>query len=265
MKIPEPRQLKSGNWFIQLRVGGVSTSITETTAERCRAKAYAIKAGVETKQSASSMTLRTAIDKYIQSRSNVLSPSTIRGYKYIQDSRFCEVINRPLGSVKGWQGIVNAEAGKCSPKSLYNAWGLVRAVLSANGISVSVKLPDRIPHERPWLAPEQIKIFLSAVHGKSCELVALLALSSLRRSEIFGLTWDKIDLDKKTIRVEGSAVYNADHKLVQKPTNKNRSSRRVVPIVMPGGAANINWILLRWVAGVNLRLKFFSMPIRRSH
>ena len=48
MKLPTIRQLPSGSWFCQLRLDGQSISITETTRERCEAKAMAYKTGILT-------------------------------------------------------------------------------------------------------------------------------------------------------------------------------------------------------------------------
>ena len=52
VKVPEPRQLPSGNWFIQLQtidpVTGkrTSKSITDPDPKACKARAIAIKSGV---------------------------------------------------------------------------------------------------------------------------------------------------------------------------------------------------------------------------
>ena len=39
MKIPTPRKLQSGSWFIQLRIDGRSVPITQPTKEKCEAMA----------------------------------------------------------------------------------------------------------------------------------------------------------------------------------------------------------------------------------
>ena len=44
MKVPEPRKLKSGTWFVQLRLDGQSISVTAPTKTECRTKAELIKA-----------------------------------------------------------------------------------------------------------------------------------------------------------------------------------------------------------------------------
>lgn len=132
-----------------------------------------------------------------------------------------------------WQRACNNKAKICSAKTLKNAWGLVAATLSeATGRAPKVKLPQVVPSERPFLEPEQIKPFIAAVKGTPVEIPALLALSSLRRSEILGLRWENIDLKKKTLRIRGAMVYNENNRLTEKKENKNRSSARVVPIMI---------------------------------
>ena len=44
MKVPKPRKLSSGNWYIYLRLGGEGVSITETTEKKCIRAAQVIKA-----------------------------------------------------------------------------------------------------------------------------------------------------------------------------------------------------------------------------
>ena len=61
----------------------------------------------------------------------------------------------------------------------------------------------------------------------------MLALHSLRRSELLAVTWDDIDLAAGTIRVSGAVVQNEDHHFVTKATNKTETSTRTVPIMIP--------------------------------
>lgn len=233
IKVPTPKQLPSGNWRIVLRAE--DQSITEATPELCIAKAKAIRAGFVKKQAKSpAITLSTAIDNYIAVRDKTLSPSSIRSYRIYQHHRFQSVMNRPIGKITNWQEICNSEATLCSAKTLKSAYGFICSVLSENGVRPqTVKLPQIVKAERPWLEPEQIPVFLEAVCGTQVEIPALLALCSLRRSEICALTWDKIDLEKDTITVSGAVVPDENNKFVAKKTNKNQSSRRVVPILIP--------------------------------
>lgn len=235
MKIPKIRKLPSGNYFCQLRLDGRSISITDSTPELVRAKALAYKTGlIAAKEKPAEVTLEQAIDLYIQSRSNTLSPSTIRGYKGIKANRFQSVMKKPIGNIRNWQAVCNEEAALCSPKTLKNSWGFIASVLVDMGVRrPKVSLPQTQSANRPWLDNNQILKFVEAVKGKPCEIPALLALQSLRRSEVLGLTWDHVDLKNKRITVKGSIVFNDEQKLTAKDTNKNASSARTIPIFIP--------------------------------
>lgn len=234
MKLPEPRQLKSGTWFLQLRLNGVSVSVAASSEKECRDKARLIKAEHKAgkRLTHSTATLAQALDDYIASRSNVLSPSTLRGYQAYRRTRFQPYMDKPIDKIQ-WQKAVNDEARICSPKTVKNAWGLVSSALTEQGITVTVRLPAQIPHEKQWLTPDEIPAFLDAIRGKDWEVGPLLALSSLRRSEIYGLDWTDIDLDKKVIHVRSSVVLGDDARPVKRSQNKTASSTRDVPIFLP--------------------------------
>lgn len=232
IKIPTPRK-RGQKWYVDLRREGV-TVIEDTEAE-AKAKAVAIRAGfVDVKKRPSAITLEKAIDNYIDVRSNVLSPSTLVGYKSVKKNRFKGVMQRPVADVKDWQGVINAEAAICSPKTVKNAWGLIRPAIEAAGMDLpKVKLPQLVPKEPVFLTPEQISVFVAAVKGTPVEIPALLGLHSLRRSEIAALDWANIDLCKRIIKVSGAVVPGENWTLVEKPTNKNSASTRAVPIMIP--------------------------------
>ena len=101
------------------------------------------------------------------------------------------------------------------------------------GKSIFVKLPQVIPNVREFLDADQIPIFLNAVKGRKVEIAALLALSSLRRSEIMALDWNDVDLQNGIIKVTAATVQDANNKMVRKKETKNQTSRRTVPIIQP--------------------------------
>ena len=241
MKIPEPRKLPSGNYFIQLRLGGESISVTDPSRTACIREARAIKAeylaGKRAKAAPEAPTLTEAIDAYIAQRSNTLSPLTIRGYRTIQKHRFQTTMPRRLDQIadEEWQGIVNMEAALCAPKTLKTAFAFVRGVVEhTTGRSLpNVSLAAPVPKEKPFLTPEQIRVFVEAVKGTRYAVPALLALSSLRISEIQALRWEDIPEDPDFIRVQGAVVLNEDNKYQRKAQNKNATSTRNVPVMIP--------------------------------
>ena len=237
MKVPEPRKLKSGTWFIQMRLGGESVPVSAATRTECIRQAEKIKADYRNGQRLpckSAQTLGQCVTAYIDAKRGVLSPSTVKAYVSMQSTRFPAQMKKPVREITNWQAVVSAEAKSVKPKTLKNAWRMVAATLKFSGYAVpEVTLPQIAPNEKQWLDPEQIKIFVAAVAGKPCEIPALLALHGLRRSEIMAVDWTDIDLDAKTIRVSGAAVIDEHKKLVRKEANKNKSSARTIPIMIP--------------------------------
>lgn len=70
---------------------------------------------------------------------------------------------------------------------------------------------------------------LNIVKGTYDELIIILAgMIGLRRSEIFGLKWDNVDFNKKTISINQVLVVTSEG-LIEKET-KNKSSKRSIAI-----------------------------------
>lgn len=229
IKVPAPR-MKGKRWYLELRREGVT--IIEDTEAAAIAKAKAIRAGfVPLKSNAPKLTLGQAIDNYISERDNVLSPSTIRGYEAIRKSRFKNYINDDIGAIN-WQSAINDEAELYSPKTVKNEYGLIRSVLHSNGIDLpSVTLPQAECRQLAWLDYEQIQTFIAAIRDEPCEMAALLALHSLRRSELLAITPSKI-VDGY-ICVDGSRVFDKNNNLIFKASNKNTASKRKIKIMIP--------------------------------
>lgn len=242
-KIPAVRQLPSGVWFCQLRLRGQdgkvrSISISDEDRDKVEARALAIKTGAISSREAPrcAVPLSRAIDVYITARRSTLSAATVRGYRTIQRYRFQGYMSRRLDSLTEsvCRRMVNEEAELVSPKTVKNAWGLVSAVLKSElGVSYNIRLPQVPPAPRGFLDAEQIPVFLAAVRGSSVEIPALLALHSLRLSEVLGLTWDRIDLDRGTVTVAAAMIPDEENRLVYKRTTKNVSSARTIPIMIP--------------------------------
>lgn len=107
IKVPEPKQLPSGSWHIYL--AAEKRSVTETTKDRCIAKAKAVRAGfVEQQKKLPALTWSKAIDAYIADRSESLSPETVRGYRVIQRNRFHNIMQKPMSAQVNWQAEINA-------------------------------------------------------------------------------------------------------------------------------------------------------------
>lgn len=230
MRIPTPRQLPSGMWFIQLRIAGDSISITQDSPEKCEAEARAIKTGVMRRERKPRDTLRDATNDYLRNHQKKLSESTVKAYKSYQKVHMQSVMDKPMSKVN-WQKQIDDMEG--SAKTKKNVWYFFHAAMSEKGFNVNVELPSVKKHPMPWLTPEQIPVFVDAIKGDPCELPALLGLHGLRRSEMFALTPKHIDLKNNIIHVRGARINGENEVLVDREQNKTSNSTRDVPIMIP--------------------------------
>lgn len=243
VSIPKINQLPSGAYNCYLRIkdaNGVTQniSITDVDYKTVEAKAIAIKSGIlEAEKSTRQLpTLSKAIDNYIGERSNILSPSTIRGYRKIQKCRFQGYMNRNLAQFNDrlCLRMVNEETRFCAPKTLRNAWSFVATVIeNETGKRYTAPLPKSKKTPHAFLDFQQIKVFVAALKNSDIEMAALLALNSLRRSEIYGLRWENVDLDNGTLTISGAVVVGENEERVYKDTTKNETSSRTIEIVIP--------------------------------
>lgn len=231
LKIPAPRQLPSGSWTVQLRREGVN--VTEPTEEACRTKALAIRAGfLEAEKALPRLTLGQLLDKYLEDRP-MLSPSTRRSYQCIRNSAFPGCMDKDIRSIN-WPRAVASESQRVAKKTLKNELGFVAAAYKEQKIPFDPVDLGVVPKaDTPWLDYAQILTFVDAIRDTSVELPALLALHSLRRSEIFALRPEDIDLKAETISVSGATVYTSSAEWIRREENKSARSQRVVPIVIP--------------------------------
>jgi len=232
IKVPKARQLKSGRWNIELKAEG--QSITEETEEMCVVKAKAIRAAfVEQKKKKVSKTVGEIVDEYINIRSNLISPTTYRSYRHIRKYRFERLMETQAHTltVPALQGAINSEAVNIAPKTLSNAWGLVKSALSPYvdlDLSVIV-LPQKKRSKTSAYETEDLKKLFAAVEGDAVEVAVLLAAClGLRRSEILGLTHENINRKNNTITIDQARVPDENNELVIKYT-KTEKSHRVLP------------------------------------
>lgn len=196
---PAARKLPSGAWTCRVRVGGQDISVTRPTKAEAQAEAMAIKHGIKAPDTPeTNLTLGEAIDRYIAMKGDVLSPSTVAGYKRIRKNAFSALMGQKLSALshERVQRAVNAMASSSSPKSVRNAYGLLSATVGefAPDISLHVTLPQKIRTEIVLPSEDDIKAIAAAVAGKWVELPVLLAMClGLRMSEIRGLTRDCIN------------------------------------------------------------------------
>lgn len=236
---PKPSLLPSGSWRCQIQINGRRESVTADTPEEAHARAVALRAGLieeenrRADQRQGNITLGDAIDLYIQRRENVLSPSTINGYKEIKRNRFPALLELKVCDIDktDLQEAVNEDAAKVSSKTVKNALGLVTAVLSEyKDIDTKrLRLPQQKRVEHAYLDEKSLINLFDAIRGSSVELPILMAVwLGMRRSEILGLCWDCVDFENKQIHIRRTYIRDKEKGYVLTDNTKTVASRRSV-------------------------------------
>lgn len=239
------KKLPSGNWRVQVLertecVNGVTKKIRKSFTAPTKKEAELKAAEWQLSHADVPVSLKTfkqAFDEYTESKSNILSPSTIRGYNTAYKNGLApQLATKTLSEIASGnllQKVLNSNAVKHSTKYLKNQYGVVTAVLRANGLTapavtfpVAAKKEMALPNKTQCL--KIIEALKDAPLWLECQI--LLALTcSLRVSEIFALTPSKIKDGKVCVR--GAVVRGPDGDNVYKAANKTKHSAR--DVVMP--------------------------------
>lgn len=177
------------------------------------------------------ITLMDAVQKYIDSKDGVLSPSTIRNYKSIQNNNLDDIGNtelRDLTAEKLQLWVKKLSIGR-SPKTVKNNYGLISATLDMfmPDANFNVSLPQAQKKRAYTPSDKDIERILKHAQGKELELAMLLAaFGPMRRGEICALT-DK-DIESNVLTINKAYVLDKDGKWVLKPCPKNDSSNRQI-------------------------------------
>ena len=182
-------------------------------------------------------TIGEAIDKYIESKDGVLSPSTIADYKRKRKNGFKHLMDVPLSSINRntLQEAVNKEAKRknkkrpeetIAPKTVKNEYGLISAAINTycDGVNTNVKLPTVPVRIKDLETPDAI---FAIFEGTDIELPVLLAMwLSFSMSEIRGLTKSKsLSRDGNYISIT-ETVVKVENQDVRKSAAKNNTRIR---------------------------------------
>lgn len=211
-------ELPSGNIRIQVYdytdVDGKKhyKSFTAPTRQEAKYLAAQWKAGKADNKPAR-ITLYEAVERYIDAKAGVLSPSTIRGYKRMQECRMKDIGRIWLDELNSTdvQIWVSDLSKSLSPKYVRNLYGLLSATVEmfAPDLTLKVTLPEK---KRPDLycpSDDDVKKLLRQVAGTDLEIAILLAaFGPMRRGEICAL--ESSDIKGNRVSVTKSMVMGPD-------------------------------------------------------
>ena len=177
-----------------------------------------------------SMTFKAAVAEYIESKRNVLSPSTIMGYGTIIRQIPESFMKKNIHDITAVdvQTEINGIAKKCSPKTVRNHHGFISAVLGVfcPSLKLTTTLPQRIKNEPYIPSDEDIRKILECAKDTEYEIPIILACYGLRRSEICALQME--DIHEDIVHINKAMVPNENREWVIKSTKTTSSTRDVV-------------------------------------
>lgn len=231
------KKLPSGSWRVQLYIGKDNSGKNQYKSFTADTKKEAEFLAAQYNNSQidvcrSEFTVKDATERYIKSKENVLSPSTVRGYFIIWRNIPDELANIKIKDITQEivQTVFNDYAKLHSPKYCRNVHGLLSAVLKnyRPELILNTTLPQKekndiyVPDEQ-----EVLKIYELVKNG-ILEMPFLLATQcGLRASEIAALT--RSNVKDGYIIIKQAAVVGADNNEHFK-TPKSFSGYRKVPI-----------------------------------
>lgn len=233
------RKLPSGNWRVLIFVGkdeqGKRIYKSFTDPDRAMAEFYASEYRAKHKDvPICDLTLEQAIERYIDSKANVLSPTTLQAYRSIAAHRFKTLQKLLLTDLTSEvvQTAINREAVGHSPKTIANAYGLVTAAVNLfrPDTHFRVTLPAKRRTIKELPQPADV---IAAVRGKPVELPTLLSLwLSLRQSEVCGLQYG--DIKDGVLTVRRTVLKTKQGNVVRDQTKTYNSTRsiRLPPVLI---------------------------------
>ena len=229
-------KLKSNNYRIRVydKTTKSRKSFTAATKREVKLLAAEWENGIKAKATPRKLTLDEAVKEYIESKENVLSPSTVRGYDIIRRNALGDFGKMLIAEIieKDLQKWISKNAKKYKPKGIKNQFGLVTATLRQNKIDLdlrSIKLPEAQKYEPNIPTEQEIAKILTIVEGTNVELPVTIAVTlGLRQSEIAALKWS--DYDGEYLFIHAAKVPDKHNKLIEKDTTKSKASTRLLEV-----------------------------------
>ena len=226
------KQMPSGNWRVQVFLGtnadGKKMKKSITAPTRWQAEMLAAEF-LETVQTArSKFTVAQAVRGYIDSKKNVLSPSTVYCYEIILKNRLQMLMPLDIHEVDSFvmQRAINEEAATKTRKTIAEAKNLIGAALKMYGVNPqwNVTLPPKVPKVNELPTAEQV---IRMIRGTEIELPCLLAMwLSLRMSEVRGLQFG--DIKDGVLTIQRSKLYLGTQDVIRDLNKTYNATRRLV-------------------------------------
>lgn len=237
-------KLKSGSYRIKQMSNGITYRLTVDHKPSKQEAQILITKEIEAgcKKTAHSTSFASAYQNYIDSRSNILSPATIRGYSSIYKNIPEAFKQMSIYDIDGRtvQALINDYAGgkslkngctekQRSAKSVRNMNGLIVSVLKMARPEAIIKtaLPQKEKKSIYVPSDSDVKAILEEAKGTKYEIPLLLATYGLRRGEIAALTIEDLT-DNNELTINKDKIQNANKEWIVKQIPKTEESNRKI-------------------------------------
>lgn len=202
------------------------TAATKKEAERLAASYKIARTGKD-------IFFGEAVNRYIESKTNIVKPSTIKGYRTIERNYIGSLKNIRLSRISNEiiQAQLNNIAADKDPKTVDNTRALISSVLKMflPAFQLIVNTPAKIRKEVNIPSDNELKALLNAAAGRREEVPILLAAyGSLREGEISALMPDCVHDSYITIKRSYSQADNNTWHLTETP--KSEAGYRDIPL-----------------------------------
>lgn len=229
------RKLSSGRWNCSVfshMENGKRKYVSFTADTKAEAQRQALEFQINKKNSDKplNLTIEKAVNNYIQSKVNILSPKTHLTYESYKQY-YVPLNNIRIGSITSLdlQEFVNNLAKTLSPKSVKNIYSLLHsAILMYSDKHYHVTLPAKVNPERIIPTDEDINNLINNANPR-LKLAIILGSKGMRRGEIASLRFKDILRDFDAIYIHSDIVLGNDKKWHYKEVPKtSKSVRRLV-------------------------------------
>lgn len=176
------------------------------------------------------MTFGAAAEEYIDSKRNILSPTTIRAYGTITKMLSAKFLSLNISdiTVKDVQSEINQITKDRSPKTVRNYHGFISSVLGVfcPHLKLNTTLPQKIKNKPYIPTDDDIRRILEYAKNSEYEIPIILACYGMRRSEICALTLEDIEGD--IISINKALVMDENRQWVIKTTKTTASTREII-------------------------------------
>lgn len=228
-KLENLRQLPSGNWQLRFQNDGLKHSHTFDHKPTQKEIADFIFETRKKPTASVKGTFEEGANAYIDSKRDILSPSTINSYESILrnlSESFCATILDHIDTYT-IQREINTYSKNRSAKTVKNASGFISSVvlMFIPDMNIRTTLPQKDKIETYIPTDAEMKLLLNAIKGSPYEAVLLLTIYGLRKSEAIAVTSD--DIKGNLLTISHALVVNSNGEYVEKKTKTTAGTRTI--------------------------------------